>query len=89
MDKKKSKYKNDYSLRTLAYYQREGGIYNDLITILQRMRVGKGGRKILPPKEILNAGIDDGQCSQAIPKVVEGKDALSVHTYVLVLRRNE
>lgn len=55
MDKKKSKYKNDYSLRTLAYYQREGGIYNELITILQRMRIGKGGRKILPPKEILNA----------------------------------
>ncbi len=55
MDKKKSKFKDDYSLRTLAYYQREGGIYNDLITILQRMRVGKGGRKILPPKEILNA----------------------------------
>lgn len=55
MDKKKSKYKDDYSLRTLAYYQREGGIYNELITILQRMRAGKGGRKILPPKEILNA----------------------------------
>lgn len=55
MYKKKSKYKDDYSLRTLAYYQREGGIYNELITILQRMRVGKGGRKILPPKEILNA----------------------------------
>lgn len=55
MDKKKSKYNDDYSLRTLAYYQREGGIYNELITILQRMRVGKGGRKILPPKEILNA----------------------------------
>ena len=55
MDKKKRKYKDDYSLRTLAYYQREGGIYNDLITILQRMRVRKGGRKILPPKEILNA----------------------------------
>lgn len=55
MDKKKSKYKNDYSLRTLAYYQLEGGIYNELITILQRMRIGKGSRKILPPKEILNA----------------------------------
>ena len=55
MDKKKSKYKDDYSLRTLAYYQREGGVYNELITILQRMRAGKGGRKILPPKEILNA----------------------------------
>lgn len=58
MDKKKSKYKDDYSLRTLAYYQREGGIYNELITILQRMRVGKGGRKILPPKEILNAATE-------------------------------
>ena len=31
MDKKKSKYKDDYSLRTLAYYQREVGIYNELI----------------------------------------------------------
>lgn len=58
MDKKKSKYKDDYSLRTLAYYQREGGVYNELITILQRMRVGKGGRKILSPKEILNAATD-------------------------------
>lgn len=55
MDKKKSKYRDDYSLRTLAYYQREGGVYNELITILQRMRVGRDGRKILPPKEILNA----------------------------------
>lgn len=55
MDKKKSKYKDDYSLRTLAYYQREGGVYNELITILQRMRIGKGGRKILPPNKILNA----------------------------------
>lgn len=58
MDKKKSKYKNDYSLRTLAYYQLEGGIYNELITILQRMRIGKGGRKILPPKEILNVATE-------------------------------
>ena len=55
MDKKKRKHKDDYSLRTLAYYQREGGVYNELITILQRMSAGKGGRKILPPKEILNA----------------------------------
>ena len=55
MDKKKSKYRDDYSLRTLAYYQREGGVYNELITILQRMRIGKGGRKILPPNKILNA----------------------------------
>lgn len=58
MDKKKSKYKDDYSLRTLAYYEREGGVYNELITILQRMRTGKGGRKILPPNKILNAATD-------------------------------
>lgn len=38
MNKKKNKYQDDYSLRTLAYYQREGGVYNDLITILQRIR---------------------------------------------------
>ncbi len=55
MDKKKSKYKDDYSLRTLAYYQREGGVYNDLITIIQRMRAQKGGRNLLPPNKILNA----------------------------------
>ena len=58
MDKKKSKYKDDYSLRTLAYYEREGGVYNELITILQRMRAGRGGRKMLPPKEILNAATE-------------------------------
>lgn len=58
MDRKKSKYKDDYSLRTLAYYQREGGVYNELITILQRMRAGRGGRKMLPPKEILNAATE-------------------------------
>ena len=58
MDKKKSKYKDDYSLRTLAYYQREGGIYNELITILQRIRSLKGGRNILAPNKILNAATD-------------------------------
>lgn len=44
--KKKNKYQDDYSLRTLSYYQREGGIYNDLITILQRIRTEKWGRKL-------------------------------------------
>lgn len=58
MDKKKSKYKNDYSLRTLAYYQREGGVYNDLITVLQRIRSKNGGRKLLAPNKILNAATD-------------------------------
>ena len=55
MDKKKSKYKNDYSLRTLAYYQREGGIYNDLITILQRIRNERPASPRFPsPNKILN-----------------------------------
>ena len=58
MDKKKSKYKDDYSLRTLAYYQREGGVYNDLITVLQRIRSKNGGRKLLAPNKILNAATD-------------------------------
>ena len=58
MDKKKVKHKEDYSLRTLAYYQREGGVYNDLITILQRIRVGKVGGSVLPPNQILNAATD-------------------------------
>lgn len=58
MDKKKSKYKDDYSLRTLAYYQREGGIYNELITVLQRIRTKNGGRNLLAPNKILNAATD-------------------------------
>lgn len=52
--KKKNKYQDDYSLRTLSYYQREGGIYNDLITILQRIRTEKWGRKLIAPNKILN-----------------------------------
>ncbi len=55
MTKKTSKYKEDYSLRTLAYYQRKGGIYNELITILQRIRVKRGYGRILAPNKILNA----------------------------------
>ena len=51
---KKSKYKDDYSLRTLAYYQREGGVYNELITILQRIRAEKGNGRIRAPHVILN-----------------------------------
>ena len=54
MDKKKSKYKNDYSLRTLAYYQREGGVYNELITILQRIRAERGNGRLLSPAKVLN-----------------------------------
>ena len=53
MDKKSKKYKDDYSLRTLAYYQREGGIYNELITILQRIR-SERGRRTLAPSKVLN-----------------------------------
>lgn len=54
MDKKRKKYKDDYSLRTLAYYQREGGVYNELITILQRIRTEKGNSRLLAPNTILN-----------------------------------
>ena len=55
MDKKKSKYKDDYSLRTLAYYQRKGGIYNDLITILQRIRNERPALPGFPsPNKLLN-----------------------------------
>lgn len=53
MEKKSKKYKDDYSLRTLAYYQREGGIYNELITILQRIR-SERGRRTLAPSKVLN-----------------------------------
>lgn len=66
MDKKKSKYKDDYSLRTLAYYQREGGVYNELITILQRIRTEK--RKRIAPARVLNIACElfDRCCSYNI-----------------------
>lgn len=54
MDKKSKKYKDDYSLRTLAYYQREGGIYNELITILHRVRSKRSDIRLLAPNKILN-----------------------------------
>ena len=30
--------KDEYTIRTLAYYQEKGGVYNDIISVLQRMR---------------------------------------------------
>lgn len=54
MKKKKGRYKENYSLRTLAYYQREGGIYNELITILQKVRAEKGDGRPFSPAKILN-----------------------------------
>lgn len=30
--------KDEYTIRTLAFYQEKGGVYNDIISVLQRMR---------------------------------------------------
>lgn len=56
MDKKKSKYKDDelITIRTLSYYQKEGGVYNDLITVLTKLRANPRIRLGLSPVKVLN-----------------------------------
>lgn len=44
----------DYTFRTLAYYQQQGGIYNDIITILQNLRQTCTRDRIGTPASILN-----------------------------------
>ena len=51
---KNRKHKDEYSIRTLSYYQRLGGVYNEIITILQRIRNSKDGYTLLAPNKILN-----------------------------------
>lgn len=48
------KYRDEYTIRTLAYYQRVGGIFNELITILQRIRNSWEDFTLLAPNNILN-----------------------------------
>lgn len=56
MAKKKTKYpsRTEYSLRTLAYYQKQGGIYSDVITILMKLRDDPATSRSLAPNRVLN-----------------------------------
>lgn len=50
MDKKK----DIYSIRTLSFYQKEGGVYNDLISVLTKLRSDSKIRLSMSPVKVLN-----------------------------------
>lgn len=58
MANKKDKYgfpvRSEYSLRTLAYYQKQGGIYSSIITILMKLRDDPATSRVLAPSKVLN-----------------------------------
>lgn len=46
--------RSEYSLRTLAYYQKQGGVYSNLITILMQLRDDPKTSRVLAPNKVLN-----------------------------------
>lgn len=46
--------KEKYSIRTLTYYQEQGGVYNDIITVLTKLRNEPRHRGLPAPVSILN-----------------------------------
>lgn len=46
----------EYDIRTLAYYQQEGGAYNDIITVLSKLRNDAKYRGLPAPAKVLNEG---------------------------------
>lgn len=64
MARPKKVHRYDYTIRTLAYYQQQGGIYNDIITILQKLRQTCTRDRIGTPASILNEAtfiVDDSK----------------------------
>lgn len=47
----------DYMLRTLSFYQSEGGVYNDIITILLKVRKLPGYQSMPIPARVLNESV--------------------------------
>ena len=48
---------DEYNLRTLAFYQKQGGVYSDLITVLQKARTDRNVVTYIPkhtPARLLN-----------------------------------
>jgi len=46
--------KDEYDIRTLAYYQAKGGVYNELITVLTLLRNDPKNRGMAMPAKVLN-----------------------------------
>lgn len=51
---RKKQDRDTYKIRTLSYYQQEGGIYNDLITVLTNLRADANIRLRMAPVKVLN-----------------------------------
>ena len=43
-----------YKIRTLSFYQKEGGVYNDIITVLTNLRTDANVRLNMAPVKVLN-----------------------------------
>lgn len=64
MARPKKVHRYDYTIRTLAYYQQQGGIFNDIITILLKLRQTCTRDRIGTPASILNEAtfiVDDSK----------------------------
>ena len=59
--------KDLYQVRTLAYYQAKGGIYNDLITYLTQLRRQPQHRGMASPATLLNEACYHLDYSQTLP----------------------
>ena len=62
---------DEYNLRTLAFYQKQGGVYSDLITVLQKARTDRNVVTYIPrhtPARLLN------MASYIADLVMEDKD---------------
>lgn len=56
-ERKVMRKQKDYMLRTLSYYQSEGGVYNDIITVLLKVRKLPGYQMMPVPARILNESV--------------------------------
>lgn len=46
--------RSEFALRTLSYYQKQGGFYNELITILLKLRDNPVTARCIPPNRVMN-----------------------------------
>ena len=46
--------RSEMSLRTLAYYQKQGGVFSEIITVLMKLRDDPATSRVLAPNRVLN-----------------------------------
>ena len=60
--------REEYTIRTLSYYQCEGGVYNDVITYLTNLRRESKHRGMQPVHELLNKACYALDYSRTLPE---------------------